>query len=205
MITVPAPRSGRTLGLAAVLLLLTASPALAHTGIGPVHGMAHGLVHPLGGWDHLLAMVAVGLWAAQRSGRAVWSIPAGFLLGMVGGGALGMTGVALPAVEAGILLSVMILGALVAAAVRPPLAASLLLVALFGMLHGHAHGAEMPAAVSALSYAIGFCGATALLHASGALAALGLRRYSARAASMRMVRLAGSAIAAAGVCLAVIR
>lgn len=205
MIATHAPRSARTLGLAVVLLALTASPALAHTGIGPVHGVVHGFAHPLGGWDHLLAMVAVGLWAAQRSGRAVWLIPAGFVLGMFGGGALGMTGVPLPAVEAGIVLSVMILGALVAAAVRPPLAASILLVALFGMLHGHAHGAEMPAAVSGLSYALGFLGATALLHAGGVLTALGLRSYASQAAGLRLVRVAGSAIAAAGVFLAVVR
>lgn len=195
-------RSGRTLTLVAALLTLTAAPLWAHTGVGPVHGVLHGFAHPLGGWDHLLAMVAVGLWASQRSGRAVWLIPGGFVLGMIAGGALGMAGVAMPAVEAGIVLSVMLLGALVAAAVRPPLGASVLLVALFGMLHGHAHGAEMPGAVSGLSYAIGFVSATALLHASGVLAALGLARVSSRPASMRVVRVAGSAIAAAGVMLA---
>ncbi len=198
-------RSGRTLGLAAVLLVLTAAPAWAHTGVGPVHGALHGFAHPLGGWDHLLAMVAVGLWAAQRSGKAVWLIPGGFVLGMLGGGVLGMAGVAMPAVEMGIVLSVMLLGAMVAAAVRPPLVASVLLVALFGMLHGHAHGAEMPAAVSALSYALGFCGATALLHASGVLAALGLQRFASQTNGLRLVRLAGSAIAAAGVFLAVVQ
>lgn len=198
-------RHGRTLGLAALLLTLGAGPLWAHTGVGPVDGALHGFAHPLGGWDHMLAMVAVGLWAAQRTGRAVWLIPAGFLLGMIGGGALGMSGVALPAVEAGIVLSVMLLGALVVAAVRPPVAASVLVVALFGMLHGHAHGAEMPAAVSALSYALGFCGATALLHASGVLAAVGLRRFASQSTSLRLVRLAGSAIAAAGVVLAVVR
>lgn len=198
-------RSGRTLGLAAVLLALTASPVWAHTGIGPAHGMLHGLAHPLGGWDHMLAMVAVGLWSAQRSGRAVWLIPAGFLLGMIGGWTLGMAGVPLPAVEAGIVLSVMLLGALVATAVRPPLAASMLLVALFGLLHGHAHGAGMPAAASALPYAFGFVGATALLHASGVVAALGFCRLASQAVTLRMVRLAGSAIAVAGVVLAVAR
>ncbi len=192
-------------GIATVLLCLTAVPAWAHTGVGPVHGALHGFAHPLGGWDHLLAMVAVGLWAAQRTGKAVWLIPAGFVLGMLGGGVLGMSGVAMPAVEAGIVLSVMLLGALVAAAVRPPLVASVLLVAFFGMLHGHAHGAEMPAAVSALSYALGFVAATALLHASGVLAALGLQRFASQAKGLRLVRLAGSAIAAAGVFLAVVQ
>src|SRR5690606_18170200 len=115
-----AKHSGRTLGLAAALLALVSAPAWAHTGVGPVHGALHGFAHPLAGWDHLLAMVAVGLWAAQRSGRAVWLIPVGFVLGMVGGGMLGIGEVAMPAVEAGIILSVMLLGALVAAAVRPP-------------------------------------------------------------------------------------
>lgn len=199
------PRHGRTLGLAAALLTLSAAPLWAHTGIGPVHGALHGFAHPLGGWDHMLAMVAVGLWAAQRSGRAVWLVPGAFVLGMVGGGALGMAGMPLPAVEAGIVLSVMLLGALVAAAVRPPLAASMLLVALFGLMHGHAHGAEMPAAVSGLSYALGFCGATALLHAGGVVGALGLRRFASQVTGPRLVRLAGSAIAAAGVVLAVAR
>lgn len=198
-------RSGRTLGLAAALLALVAAPAWAHTGVGPVHGALHGFAHPLGGWDHLLAMVAVGLWAAQRTGKAVWLIPAGFVLGMVGGGMLGMGGVAMPAVEAGIVFSVMLLGALVAAAIRPPLVASVLLVAFFGMLHGHAHGAEMPAAVSGISYALGFVAATALLHASGVFAALGLRRLASQPTSLRAVRLVGSAIAAAGVLLAVVR
>lgn len=205
MIAAANTRSGRMLGLAATLLALGAAPLWAHTGVGPVSGALHGFAHPLGGWDHLLAMVAVGMWAAQRSGRAVWLIPAGFVLGMVGGFVLGMGGVALPAVEAGIVLSVMLLGALVAVAVRPPLAASMLLVALFGLLHGHAHGAEMPAAVGGLSYAAGFVGATALLHASGVLAALGARRFADRATGVRLVRLAGSAIAAAGVLLAVAR
>ncbi len=183
------------------MLLLAATPLLAHTGVGPAHGFLHGVAHPLGGWDHLLAMVAVGLWAAQRGGRATWLLPLAFVLGMVAGGALGVGGVALPGVEAGIVLSVMLLGALVAAAARLPLAASLILVALLAVTHGHAHGSEMPASVSAASYALGFSAATALLHAAGVFVALGMARLAGQARANATVRIAGSAIGAAGVLL----
>lgn len=195
----------RTFGLAAGMLLVTASPLLAHTGIGPAHGMVHGLAHPLGGWDHLLAMVAVGLLAAQRGGRATWLLPLSFVVGMLAGGALGVSGIAVPGVEAGVVLSVILLGAMVAASARLPLAASALLVALLAVTHGHAHGTEMPAAVSAASYAIGFTLATALLHAAGAAAVITARALAGQARGAVSVRLAGSAIGAAGALLIVLR
>src|SRR3954466_498007 len=110
--------------LAAVAVILGPSTAWAHVGVSPTHDLLHGLEHPLTGLDHILAMFAVGLWAAQRGGRAIWSIPLTFVLVMPLGGALGMSGVSLPFVEQGIVLSVVILGVLVVGAVRLPLPVS---------------------------------------------------------------------------------
>lgn len=192
----------RTGGLAAALLALTAAPALAHTGAGPAHGIMHGFAHPIGGLDHLLAMVAVGLWAAQRGGRALWLLPVAFVASMVAGGALGALGVGALGVETGIVLSVLVLGVLVAMAVRLPLAASVGVVALFALFHGHAHGAEMPAGVSGAAYAAGFAASTALLHGFGVVAALAMRRLPALgAAEAPWVRVAGAGICAAGMVL----
>ena len=125
------------------LLLLAAPLAQAHPGHGPADFIS-GLVHPLTGWDHVLAMVAVGLWAAQLGGRARWALPAAFVGAMMAGAAGGIIGLAPAGVETGILASVLILGVAVAAAARLPLGAGLTLVALAGSVHGLAHGAEMP-------------------------------------------------------------
>jgi urease accessory protein len=180
------------------LLLLTAllapAPALAHTGFGQVDGFLAGVTHPIGGLDHVLAMLAVGLWAGLLGGRAVWLLPVGFLGGMVAGGVLGMSGVMVPFVELGIVTSVVVLGELLAAAARLPLLAALPLVLLAGALHGHAHGTEMGSGLGAAGYALGFLLATAGLHAAGVLA--GLR---AMEGPMRTgVRLAGAAMVVAG-------
>ena len=191
----------RSLGGSAALAVLVAAPAHAHAG-GAVAGIAQGALHPLLGADHLLAMVAVGLWAAQRGGRATWLLPLTFLAAMVGGAVLGATGVALPGVEQGILLSVLLLGALVAAAVRVRPLAGAAVVAAFALLHGHAHGTEMPTSVAGLAYGAGFALATAALHAAGVLAALGLRRGAADRAGAVALRLAGAAIGIGGVALA---
>ncbi|WP_426958687.1 HupE/UreJ family protein [Muricoccus radiodurans] len=152
--------------LPAVLLLLPL-PALAHTGAGHVAGFLAGVGHPFGGLDHLMAMVAVGLWAGLLGGRAAWVLPAAFLGAMALGGVLGINGVALPMVEAGIAASVIVLGALVALATRPPLAVAVGLAALFGLFHGHAHGMELATGAGAVAYAAGFLLATAGLHAAG--------------------------------------
>ncbi|MBP0495860.1 HupE/UreJ family protein [Roseomonas sp. SG15] len=174
----------RLLPLALALLPL---PALAHTGLGHVAGFTAGFAHPLGGADHLMAMVAIGLWAGLMGGRAAWALPLAFLGAMTVGGALGMAGIGLPMVEAGIAGSVIVLGALVALAVRPPLAVALGLSALFGLVHGHAHGAEMLPGAAAAGYAAGFLLATAGLHA------LGLAIGSARMPGFRTVaRVAGA-------------
>jgi len=156
-----------------------------------------GVEHPFSGLDHILAMVAVGLWAAQLGGRALWSIPLTFVLTMAAGGALGFLGVPLPMVELGIASSVVVLGVLVALASRLPLAVSMVLVGLFALFHGYAHGAEMAAESSALWYGLGFMLATATLHAIG----IGMALAAGRGVPARLVRVGGAAIAASGMLL----
>jgi urease accessory protein len=140
---------------------------LAHTGLHTTADFAHGFTHPLFGLDHLLAMIAVGLWAVQLGGRALWAVPASFVGVMALGGALGMAGVPLPLIEPGIMGSVLLFGLLVTFAVKMPLWASAAVVGLFALFHGHAHGAEMGADTNGLLYALGFMLGTALLHAAG--------------------------------------
>ena len=126
-----------------------ANPALAHTGAEHAFSFASGFKHPFTGLDHMLAMVAVGLWAGLNGGRALWAWPVAFVGVMVLGGALGISGFAVPMVEAGILASVVVLGLLVLAAAKLPVAAGAILVAAFALLHGHAHGAELPGEAAA--------------------------------------------------------
>lgn len=178
-------------------LLLVPTLAQAHPG-HDVTGFTHGFAHPLSGLDHLLAMLAVGLWAAQMGGRARWAVPATFVGVMALGGALGMAGLHLPMVESGIAASVLVLGLLVALSARLSLAAAVPLVGVFALFHGFAHGAEMPASVSGFAYAAGFVLATAALH----LAGIGLGMGMQRMASAPLVRFAGVAIAVAGVAIA---
>lgn len=173
--------------------------ALAHTGAGPSAGFSAGFIHPAGGTDHLLAMLAVGLWAAQMGGRAAWAVPGTFVGMMIAGGVLGMSGVHVPYLEAGILVSVLVLGVLIAGAFKLPLAISGMLVGIFAMFHGHAHGAEMPIAVGAVAYSSGFALATALLHAAGILAGTYLRKLDIE----KITRFAGGGIALGGIYLAV--
>lgn len=181
-----------------VLLATLPGAALAHSGhdAGSVAGsFAAGFGHPLGGVDHMLAMVALGLLAAQAGGRALPALPAAFVAAMLAGGAMGATGLPFPAVEPVILASVIILGALVAVAVRPPLAAMLAAAAVFGAAHGWAHGAEAPAS-SPAPYAAGFAVATAALHGLGILAG--------RLVPALALRAAGVFAATAGLALAVV-
>ncbi len=185
--------------LPVVLLAALPSAAWAHTGVGAVHDFSHGLMHPVSGLDHILAMIAVGLIAARMGGRALWLVPLAFVGMMVAGGVLGMTGAPLPFVELGIGLSVVVLGAIVAAGVRPPAALAMSLVGVFALFHGHAHGAEAPADVSGLAYAAGFVSATALLHATGA--ALGLTAQTRAAGGQTLIRIAGAAMAIAGIAM----
>jgi urease accessory protein len=185
--------------LAFIAVILSPRSAFAHTGVSPAHDLLHGLAHPLSGLDHVLAMFAVGLWAAQRGGRAIWFVPLTFVLVMTLGGALGMSGVSLPFVEQGIVLSVIILGVFVAAAVRLPSPVSAGIVGLFALVHGYAHGAEIPTSASGLSYALGFAASTALLHAAG----VGFGLASQRRHSSQLVRYAGTAIAICGLYLCI--
>ncbi|WP_407943619.1 HupE/UreJ family protein [Methylobacterium sp. EM32] len=185
----------RHAGLAAALLLLSSHAAFAHPGHGEAAGLAQGFAHPLSGADHLLAMVAVGLLAAARGGRALWAVPLAFLGMMAVGGALGAAGIALPFVEVGIGLSVVAFGLAAAFGAGLPLAAALGLVGAFAVFHGHAHGAEMPETASGLTYGLGFLTASALLH----LAGIGLGLAAGRAAQGRALPFAGAAVAVAGV------
>jgi urease accessory protein len=179
---------------ATLALLALPVAAFAHPGHG--QGLLAGASHPLSGLDHLLAMVAVGLWAAQQQGRGRWVLPCTFLGAMLLGGVLGFAGVALPGLESGIAASVLALGLAVALAVRLPLPLAMLAAAGFALCHGMAHGLELPTMASAWTYAAGFIGATALLHGAG----FALARWMPRAAAP-LVRLAGLGAAIAGGCL----
>lgn len=185
--------------LIALALLATGGMAHAHTPGLPHMDFAAGLGHPLSGVDHVLAMVAVGLWASQLGGRALWLVPLTFVLTMAVGGSLGFLGVPLPQVELGIAGSVLILGLLIAMARRLPLAASMALVGVFALFHGHAHGAEMAAESSAVWYSLGFMLATAALHGIG----IGIGLAAARDMPAQWLRVGGAAIAAGGVMLLV--
>jgi urease accessory protein len=189
-----------TTALAIAAFLFDSSPAFAHTGLEHAFSFASGFAHPWTGLDHMLAMVAVGLWAGLNGGRALWVWPAAFVGVMLAGGALGVAGVPVPLVEPGILASVIVLGLLVLAAARLPVALGAALVALFALLHGHAHGAELPSGAAALTYAAGFALATALLHAIG----LGIAYLGRSNGGKLVVRGAGAAVAAAGVALAIV-
>nr|WP_239482168.1 HupE/UreJ family protein [Pseudomonas insulae] len=176
-------------------LFLTPAVAFAHPGHGD-SGLAAGLAHPVFGLDHLLAMLAVGLWAAQQQGVARWALPLTFVATMLLGGLFGFAGLQLPFMETGIAASVLALGLLVALAVRPPLFLALAATALFALAHGVAHGLELPELSSPAGYALGFVAATAALHAAG----FAVVRLLPRAAAP-LVRLAGAVGAGAGVWL----
>jgi urease accessory protein len=188
----------RPLTASVTFLALTAA-ALAHAGHGDASGFAHGMRHPFGGLDHVLAMVAVGLYAAMLAGRPLWPVPATFLSVMAIGGALGIAGIALPYVEIGIGISVVVLGVAMALRLSLPAAAAMALVGLFAIFHGHAHGAEMPPEVSGTAYASGFMLATAMLLCTG----IGLGLLAARLGERgwRIVRTAGGAMALVGLAI----
>ncbi len=168
--------------------------AAAHILAGEARGFLTGFLHPISGLDHVLAMIAVGLWGAQLGPPAVWILPVTFPMVMALGGTLGLMGVALPGVEIGIAISAIVLGVVVLAEARPPLAVAALAVGFFAVFHGHAHGTELPAGESGILYSIGFVVATGCLHAVGI--ALGLaHRWSAGRMALRA---AGALVALAG-------
>lgn len=170
------------------ILLLGVSPAFAHVGHGTTESFAAGIAHPLGGLDHITVMVAVGLWAALKGGRALWIWPCAFVGVMLVGGALGMAHVDLPFVEPAILASVVALGLLVALAVDMPVALGAAIIGAFALFHGHAHGTEVTDSANGLIYMAGFALATAALH----LAGIGFAQLMARNALRPLVRVAGA-------------
>jgi len=175
------------------LLLIMPVPALAHEGSG-TGGFIGGFSHPLLGPDHIVAMVAVGLWGAFLGAPAIWTLPIVFPLVMAGGGVLGIIGFGLPGAEIGIAVSAIALGLMVALAARPPIFVAALLVGAFAVFHGHAHGAELPPGSDAVAYSAGFVIATGLLHLTGISFGLLARWPAGRIA----VRLAGIVIAVVG-------
>lgn len=174
--------------------LLVPGIADAHTGIGETTGFFHGFVHPVVGSDHLLAMVAVGLWAACLGGRALWSGPVVFTAAMVAGGALAFAGMDVPFVEQGILLSVLVFGFFAAGALKLPVVYSSVLVAFFALFHGHAHGSEIPATAGALMYTAGFAVSTLLLCSVG----ISLGLFFQKIGSGKLGRLIGGLIMLCG-------
>jgi urease accessory protein len=179
---------------AALLLALACSSAFAHTG-SMRGGFVGGFAHPLFGPDHVVAMVAVGLWGAFLGAPAIWLLPIVFPLVMAGGGAIGILGIPLPGVEIGIAISAIVLGLMVMLAAKPPLLVAAVLVGVFAIFHGYAHGAELPPGADAVAYSVGFVVATGVLHLTGVAFGLVARWPTGRIA----VRAAGGAIALAGV------
>jgi len=183
--------------LTAILLLFASSAAFAHPGHN-ISGLAAGLLHPFSGLDHLLAMVAVGLWAAQGGGRKVWLLPVAFMTMLTVGAGLAMQWSSLPQVEVGIAVSVLALGLLVALSLQLPALLSVGIIALFGLMHGYAHGLELPQSASPAAYSLGFLAATLTLHLNGIAMGIATRkRY------VMLAKMMGVAIAASGVCLIV--
>jgi urease accessory protein len=175
-------------------MALTAVPLAAHEG-GTAAGLLSGLYHPISGIDHVLAMVAVGIWGAQLGPPAIWALPVTFPTVMALGGMLGLIGLPIPGVEIAIGLSALLLGLMVALERRPSLVVAGVLVAFFAIFHGHAHGAELPAGQSGLAYSIGFVVSTGTLHGCGITLGLAHRWERGRLA----LRAAGTGIALAGV------
>jgi urease accessory protein len=178
----------------AVFLLAFAGIATAHEATGLAGGFSSGFMHPILGWDHVIAMVAVGLWGAFLGNPAIWILPVVFPLVMAFGGALGVMGVPVPAVETGIAVSAIVLGVMVAAAARPNVWIAAVIVGIFAIFHGHAHGTELPGAVNPIAYSLGFVIATGLLHLCG-IAFGALAQWPA---GRIVVRAGGGAIALAG-------
>ena len=188
----PIRRTART--LLATLLLTVVGSAAAHSGEGAAGGFVAGFLHPLSGLDHIVAMVAVGLWGAILGAPALWLLPVVFPMVMAFGGAIGVLGVPVPAVESGIALSGIVLGLMVACSVRPPLWIASLLVGCFAIFHGYAHGTELPDSANPLTFASGFVIATGLLHLGGIAFGLLVRWPAGR----QTVRAAGACISATG-------
>lgn len=197
MNTVATRQSIRTTAFVGWLIgLLTPALALAHVGQGDISGgFISGFEHPMSGLDHVVAMVAVGIWGAQLGAPSIWVLPVTFPLVMAFGGVLGALGVPIPGVEVGIAVSAIVLGAMVLFAARPPLWIAAVLVGVFAICHGYAHGAELPASADPIAYSLGFVLATGSLHATGILLGVA-KRWPIGA---QLLRGGGAAIAGCGV------
>jgi urease accessory protein len=178
--------------------VLLPAAALAHSEGGTAGaGFVTGFLHPLGGLDHVLAMLAVGMWGAQLGNPAIWVLPVAFPQVMALGGVAGILGLPLLGIEFGIAVSVIVLGSMIALDRRPPLWAALLIVSFFAVFHGYAHGAELPGKTGAVAYSAGFVTATGLIHLTG----IGIGFVVKLPHGVKMLRAGGGAIAAAGVLL----
>ena len=162
----------KRIALIATLILVSTTPAFAHAG----HAITSGFLHPFLGWDHLIAMLAVGAWGATLGSRAIWAVPAAFVSMMIVGGLLGMSGIEVPFIETMILASVGVLAAFALVQVKMPVWSGMAVVGLFALAHGYAHGTEMPELVNPVVYGAGFVAATSLIHALGAIAALAVMK-----------------------------
>ena len=185
----------RSILAVAALAVLWAQSALGHVLQGDAYGFVTGFLHPISGADHVLAMVAVGLWGAQLGAPAIWVLPLAFPLVMAMGGMLGFLGVPIPGVEYGIAASAIVLGAAVAFEVRPSLVIAVIVVGCFAIFHGHAHGTELPVGQSALLYSMGFVIATGCLHAMG----IGIGTVHRRPWGRQLLRGAGMVVGAGGI------
>jgi len=185
----------RSMLAVALLVALWTPSAVGHGLQGEAEGLLTGLLHPLSGADHVLAMIALGLWGAQLGVPAIWVLPVAFPLVMAMGGMLGFLGVPIPGVEYGIAASAIVLGGAVACEVRPSLVIAAVVVGCFAIFHGHAHGTELPPGQSALLYSMGFVIATGCLHAVG----IGIGTVHRRSWGRKLLRGAGAAVTAGGV------
>lgn len=181
--------------LSLLSLALSSNLAVAHTGEGISGGFLSGLAHPVFGWDHVVAMVAVGLWGAVLGRPAIWILPIVFPLVMAFGAALGVAGISVPYIETGIALSGIVLGLLIVFLIKTPMPVAAVLVGLFAIFHGYAHGTELPDAANPIAYAVGFVTATGLLHLAGIL----FGTLMASEAGKWVVRAGGAVIALVGV------
>lgn len=182
------------IGLLLLLTLCWIAPVSAHE-IHSGSGFMSGFNHPVLGFDHLLAMLSVGMLSTQLGGRAIWTVPLAFVTFMLVGGILGLYAIAVPFVEIGIALSVLLLGLAIAFDRQIPLLFAMAFVGIFAIFHGHAHGAEMPALASPVLYALGFLFGTAVIHLGGVMIGLGMQRMTGQ---RNLMRVTGAAIAAMG-------
>jgi urease accessory protein len=184
--------------LLALSLIALPTAAFAHTGVGDGHDLVHGFMHPMGGLDHILAMVAVGIFAFVLGGRALTLVPLAFVAMMAVGFVLGGSGVTLPYAELAIALSSVVIGGVAALGKRTPIVAAMALVGGFATFHGWAHGAEMPADAGAVTFALGFIAATALLHVAGIAASMGVAAATGKYGKV-VAQIAGGAFALGGI------